>query len=156
MCCPKMVSAMTNVFSWQNSVSLCPPSFCTARPNLPVTSGEPRTRWHSRNLQNCNSLLNNHQQENFGSHRKKKDTLCPRTKDGRMGNIMFRIKPHTHQKCSEGPNKTLCAPVPRDPPQRLSQTCLWVFECFLWRNRSVVACCGDKGSGCSIPGSHRI
>ena len=43
-----------------------------------------------------------------------------------------------------------------ETPQRLSQTCLWVFECFLWRNRSVVACCGDKGSGCSIPGSHRI
>ena len=25
--------------SWQNSVSLCPASFCTTRPNLPVTSG---------------------------------------------------------------------------------------------------------------------
>ena len=27
---------MTNVFSWRNSVSLCPASFCTPRPNLPV------------------------------------------------------------------------------------------------------------------------
>ena len=27
------------VFSWQNSVSLCPASFCTPRPNLPVTPG---------------------------------------------------------------------------------------------------------------------
>ena len=27
---------MTNVFSWQNSVNLCPASFCTPRPNLPV------------------------------------------------------------------------------------------------------------------------
>ena len=27
------------VFSWQNSVSLCPASFCTPRPNLPVTLG---------------------------------------------------------------------------------------------------------------------
>ena len=31
-----MVSAITNVFSWQNSVSLCAGSFCTPRPNLPV------------------------------------------------------------------------------------------------------------------------
>ena len=28
--------AMTSAFSWQNSVSLCPASFCTPRPNLPV------------------------------------------------------------------------------------------------------------------------
>ena len=31
--------AMTTVFSWQNSVSLCPASFCIPRPNLPVTPG---------------------------------------------------------------------------------------------------------------------
>ena len=30
---------MTSVFSWRNSVSLCPASFCTPRPNLPVTPG---------------------------------------------------------------------------------------------------------------------
>ena len=28
---------MTSAFSWQNSISLCPTSFCTPRPNLPVT-----------------------------------------------------------------------------------------------------------------------
>ena len=28
---------MTSVFSWQNSISLCPASFCTPRLNLPVT-----------------------------------------------------------------------------------------------------------------------
>ena len=28
---------MTSTFSWQNSVSLCPASFCTPWPNLPVT-----------------------------------------------------------------------------------------------------------------------
>ena len=33
------VCAMTSVFSWQNSLSLCPASFCTPRPNLPVTPG---------------------------------------------------------------------------------------------------------------------
>ena len=31
--------AMTSEFSWQNSVSLCPASFCTPRSNLPVTPG---------------------------------------------------------------------------------------------------------------------
>ena len=30
---------MTSVFSWQNSVSLCPAAFCTSRPNLPLTLG---------------------------------------------------------------------------------------------------------------------
>ena len=28
---------MASAFSWQNSVSLCPASFCTPRPILPVT-----------------------------------------------------------------------------------------------------------------------
>jgi len=39
LCCWKMVFAMTSAFSWQNSVSLCPASFCTPKPNLPVTLG---------------------------------------------------------------------------------------------------------------------
>ena len=30
---------MTSVFSWQSSVSLCPASFCTPRPNLPIILG---------------------------------------------------------------------------------------------------------------------
>ena len=33
---------MTSAFSWQNSTSLCPASFCTPRPNLPVT---PSVSW---------------------------------------------------------------------------------------------------------------
>ena len=28
---------MTSAFPWQNSLSLCPASFCIPRPNLPVT-----------------------------------------------------------------------------------------------------------------------
>ena len=35
----KRVFAMTSAFSWQNSISLCPASFCIPRPNLPVTPG---------------------------------------------------------------------------------------------------------------------
>ena len=30
---------MTSVFSWQNSINLCPVSFHIPRPNLPVTPG---------------------------------------------------------------------------------------------------------------------
>ena len=30
---------MTSAFCWQNSISLCPASFCTPQPNLPVTLG---------------------------------------------------------------------------------------------------------------------
>ena len=37
LCCWKRVFAMISMLSWQNSVSLCPVSFCTPRPNLPVT-----------------------------------------------------------------------------------------------------------------------
>ena len=39
LCCWKRVFAMTSVFSWQNSISLCPTSFRIPRPNLPVTPG---------------------------------------------------------------------------------------------------------------------
>ena len=42
LCCGKRVFAMTSVSSWQNSVSICPDSFCTTRPNLPVI---PATLW---------------------------------------------------------------------------------------------------------------
>ena len=38
-CCWNMVFAMTSALSWQNSISFCPASFCTPRPNLPVTPG---------------------------------------------------------------------------------------------------------------------
>ena len=38
-CAVGRVFAMTNVFSWQNCVRLCPASFCTPRPNLPATPG---------------------------------------------------------------------------------------------------------------------
>ena len=34
-----LVFAMTSVFSWHNSVSLYPASFCTPRPNLPILPG---------------------------------------------------------------------------------------------------------------------
>ena len=37
--CWKRMFPMTSALSQENSVSLCPASFCTPRPNLPVTPG---------------------------------------------------------------------------------------------------------------------
>ena len=38
---------MTSAFSWQNSISLCPASFCTPRPNLPFAPDVSQRRpWH--------------------------------------------------------------------------------------------------------------
>ena len=83
----------------------------------------------------------------------KKDTPCPRAKekpqkDGRRGEIMFTIKPHTWQRCLEAQTK-LCVHQDPETPQRQSQTCL----SLLWRYRSAVACYRGRGSGCSRPGS---
>ena len=39
LCCWKRVFVMTSAFSWQNPISLYPASFCSPRPNLPVTPG---------------------------------------------------------------------------------------------------------------------
>ena len=39
LCCWKKVFTKASAFSWQNSVNFCPASFCTSRPNLPVTPG---------------------------------------------------------------------------------------------------------------------
>ena len=40
---------------------------------------------------------------------------------------LFRIKPHTHQRCSEDSNKILCTPEPRDPTETEPELCLSVF-----------------------------
>ena len=41
------VFAMTSAFSWQNSISLCPASFCTPRPNTPGVSWLPTFAYQS-------------------------------------------------------------------------------------------------------------
>ena len=103
-----------------------------------------------REFQTYNSLLNNHQQENVGSHQKRIPRVQGQRRpqqDGRRGKIMFRIKPYTRQRHLEDSNPC----VHQEIPQRLSQTCLWVSECLLWRHRSAVACQRGRGSGCSRP-----
>ena len=70
----------------------------------------------------------------------KKDTPLPRAKekpqqDGRWGKFMFGIKPHIHQRHSEGSNKTLCLPGPRDPTRDWARP---TFECIS------VSCMGQQ------------
>ena len=51
--------------------------------------------------------------------------LLLRVHPGRRGKIVFRNKPHTCQRCSEGSNKP-CAHQDPQTPQRLSQHCVRV------------------------------
>ena len=81
-----------------------------------------------RDLQNYNSLLNNRQQDNVGYHQEK-DTPHPRAKenpqqDGRRGEITFRIKHHTRQRCSDGSNKPCVHQDKRDPTETEPELCM--------------------------------
>jgi len=71
----------------------------------------------------------------------KKDTPHPRAKekpwqDSRRGEIVFKIKPHTRQRCLEDSNKTSCTPGPRDPTETEPDLCLNL----LWKYRTAMAC----------------
>ena len=90
----------------------------------------------------------------------KKDTPRPRAKEklqqnGRRGKIAFRMKPIPTRDARRAHTKP-CAHQDPETPQRLSQTCPWVFECLLWRYGSAVACCRGRGSAYSRPRSHSL
>ena len=58
----------------------------------------------------------------------RRDTPRPTAKekpqqDGRRGKFAFRIKPHSHQRHSQGSNKP-CAHQDSETPQRLRQNCV--------------------------------
>ena len=48
--------------------------------------------------------------------------------DGRRGKIAFKLKPHTHQKCSGGSNKTFCASGHRDFTETEPDLCLSLLQ----------------------------
>ena len=125
-------------------------------------------RWQSRwmcthlllqELQNYNLLLNNHRQENVGSHQRKTCHIevQRRSPSKTVGGAKSHLESHPTpaRDAQKGSNESLCAPAP-ETPQRQSQTCLWVFECLLWRHGSAMACCGDRGSACSRPRAHSV
>ena len=85
----------------------------------------------------------------------------PRAKEKTQQNcskdkITFIIKPHICQRCSEDTQTKPCVHQDPETTQRLSQTCLWVFECLLQRQGSAVACHRDIASGCSRPGTSSL
>ena len=96
--------------------------------NWPFTSFL-TTRWQSRRmgarlflqeLQNCNSVLNSHWQENVGPHQKKIPHVQEerRSPNKTVGGAKSRlISPHIHQRRLKGSNKTLSAPGPRGPSE---------------------------------------
>ena len=86
-------------------------------------------------LQNCNSLLNNHQQENIGSHKKKKRYPTAKAKekpqrDRRWDEIAFRIKPIPVRDARRAQTKSCGHQDPETPqtepdlpPECLSVSC---------------------------------
>ena len=114
-----------------------------------------------QNRRTCTHLLLRELQKQFAAEQlstgacwipPKKDTPHPRAKeksqqDGRRGEIVFRLKPHTCQRHSEGSNKP-CAHQDPETPQRLSQNGVY----FLWRCGSAVEWCWGGGSKCSRSG----
>ena len=50
----------------------------------------------------------------------------------RSSEIMFRIKPQTSQRCSEGTNKTLYTPVPRGPHRDWYRSALEYLNISCW------------------------
>jgi len=62
--------------------------------------------------------------------------------DSRRGEIGFKIKPHTCQRCLEDSNKTSCTPGPRDPTETKPDLCLNL----LWKYRTAMACPRGRGS----------
>ena len=125
-------------------------------------------RWWSRSmcahlllweLQNCNSLLNNHPQENVGSHQKKVPHIQGqrRSPSKMVGGVKLHLESNPIPARDTWRDKPKpCAHQEPETPQKPSQTCLWVFECLLQRYGSAAACHRDRGSGWSRPTSHSV
>ena len=99
-------------------------------------------------LQNYNSLLINHLQENVGSHQKKTPHVQGqrRSLSKMVGGVKLHLESNpTTARGLQGSNKTLCTPGPRDPMETEPDLCL----SLLWRYRLAVACHRGRGSGCS-------
>ena len=65
--------------------------------------------------------------------------------DGRRGEFTCRLKPHSHQRCSEGSNKP-CAHQDPEAPQKLRQNCVWGSPVKVWVSSGLLP---GRDSGCS-------
>ena len=105
-----------------------------------------------RELQNYNSLLNNHWQENVASHQKK----IPHVKGHRRspstmaGGVKLHLESNPIPAKDAWRNQTnLMCTRTQGPHRDWART---TFECLLWRYETAVACCRIGGSGCSRAG----
>ena len=103
-------------------------------------------------LQNYNSLLNNHRQENVGSHQKM--ILCIQGQRQSPSKIIEGTKPHLESNPIPARNtwKAQTNLVHTKTQRSDRDRARTMFGCLLWRYGSTVACCRGKGSGCSRPG----
>ena len=110
-------------------------------------------------LQKCNSLLNNHWQQNVGSNQKEIPHVQGqrRSPNKTVGGVKSHLESNVIPTIDAQMAQTkLCVHQDLEATQRLSQTCLWVFECLLWRHGSAVTCPWDRGSSCSRPGTPSV
>ena len=104
-----------------------------------------------RELQNYNSLLNNHRQENVGSHQRNIPHV--QGQRGRSNEMVGGMKSCLESNCVPARNarrtqtNLVCTRTLR-PHRDWART---VFEYLLWRYGSAVDCCRGRGSGCSRP-----
>ena len=90
-------------------------------------------------------------QENVGSHQKKIPHVQGqrRSPSKTVGRAKLWLESNPIlARDAQGAQTKPCVHQDPDTPQRLSQTCLWVFECFLQRYESAVAYRRGRGSGC--------
>ena len=141
-------------------------NFLDSRPYNISRRGSVRLRRWSRRicahlllpeLQNYNSLLNYHGQENVGSHQKKIFHIQEqRSSPSKMVGV---VKPHLESNpiaardAWRAQTNLVCTRTQR--PCRVRGWARTVFECLLWRSGSAGACYRDRGSGCSRPGYGR-
>ena len=118
-------------------------------------------RWWSRRrythllqweCQNYNSLLNNHWQENVGSHQKKiPHVQGQRRKPSKMiGGVKSRLE--SNPICSRDAQRAQTNLVHTRTQRPHRDGARTVFECLLQMYRSAVDCCRGRGSGCTRPG----
>ena len=123
------------------AISSLSPQWATAAspgdPPRPV--GTSHLLWE---LKNYNSLLNNSRQEKVGSHQKKIPRIQGQRKSPRktVGGEKSHLESTNPTPARDVPKAQTKPCVHQEAPQRLSQTCLWVFKCLLRKYRSAVAC----------------
>ena len=109
-----------------------------------------RLRWWSRRtcahllpweLQNYSLLLNNRRQGYVAAHQKSIPHVQRQRRS--LSKMVGGVKSHLESKPipSRDARRAQTKPcVHEETPQRLSQTCVWMFECLLWRYKSAVDC----------------